>query len=62
MRVVTFKISVSMLERVDALARRMGKSRSEVIREALRQYLAMNDVAADHPPRAARLGELLAGW
>jgi metal-responsive CopG/Arc/MetJ family transcriptional regulator len=44
------KIAVSipdpLFERADALARRLGKSRSQVYREALADYLARREPAA----------------
>ncbi len=59
-RVVTFKASVELVERLDALAERLGKSRSDVIREALEHYLRL--ARADAPgSRYVRLGELLDG-
>ena len=60
-RHVTFKASVELVERLDALARRLGKSRSEAIREAIELYLAMNELV-EQAPRAPGLGELLSGW
>ena len=39
LRVVTFKIEESLLESVDKYAKDMRMTRSEVIREALREYL-----------------------
>jgi len=39
LRVVSFKIPVEELERVDAAARRLGMSRSELIRHALQKTL-----------------------
>lgn len=39
LRVVVFKIDEELLERLDDMARAWGVSRSEIIREAIRQYL-----------------------
>ncbi len=39
LRVVSFKIPVEELERVDAAARKLGMSRSELIRHALQKTL-----------------------
>ena len=61
-RHVTFKASVELVERLDALARRLGKSRSEAIREAIELYMRLADAGGREPPRHARLAELLAGW
>ena len=36
-RLVTFEVDVGLIKRLDALARRMGKSRSEVIKKAIAQ-------------------------
>ncbi len=45
LRVVTFKIEEELLESVDMLARRKRMSRSEIIREALKEYLRRFAVA-----------------
>jgi len=37
---VTFKVDYELLNALDALASRLGKSRSEVIREAIKDYIA----------------------
>ena len=42
LRVVTFKVEASLLERLDAEAALRGKRRSELIREAIKQYLGLN--------------------
>jgi len=39
MRVVTFKVDEELLEKLDYYARQRGKTRSEVIREALEHLL-----------------------
>jgi metal-responsive CopG/Arc/MetJ family transcriptional regulator len=38
-RVVTFKIDPQMLEKLDKLARELSMSRSELIREAINEFL-----------------------
>ena len=43
MRVVTFKVEEELLERLDRYARSRGKTRSEIIREAVQVYLIMED-------------------
>lgn len=40
MRVVTFKLDEDVLEKLDRYARRTGRSRSEVIRQALERLLS----------------------
>ncbi len=40
MRVVTFKLDESILEKLDRYARRTGRSRSEIIRRALEMLLS----------------------
>lgn len=42
MRVVTFKIDEKDLEKIDRLANRLGKARSEVIRMALKRFIEIN--------------------
>lgn len=42
LRVVTFKMEEEEVDRLDYYARRKGLSRSEVIREAVRQYVTKN--------------------
>ena len=42
MRVVTFKLRDEELEELDKYAVRVGKTRSDVIREAIRQYIRGN--------------------
>jgi len=37
---VTFKVDYELLNALDALAVRLGKTRSEVIREAIKDYIA----------------------
>lgn len=39
MRIVTFKIDEELLEKLDEYAQRVKKPRSEIIREAIREYL-----------------------
>jgi len=39
MKVVTFKIDEALLERIDRLALQLGVPRSEIIREALLNFL-----------------------
>ena len=41
LRIVTFKASPEFVERLNAFSRRLGKSRSEVIREALEFYMSL---------------------
>lgn len=41
LRIVTFKASPEFVERLNAFSRRLGKSRSEVIREALELYMSL---------------------
>jgi len=43
MRVITFKISEDLLERLNDLARLKGVPRSEVIRRAIERYLEMEE-------------------
>ncbi len=43
MRVVTFKIDEDVLEKLDRYARRTGRSRSEVIRQALEKLLSSEE-------------------
>ncbi len=43
MRVVTFKIDEDILEKLDRYARRTGRSRSEVIRQALERLLSSEE-------------------
>jgi len=52
-RIVTFKASEELLEALDALARRSGRSRSEVIRDALVEYLGRRGLRVE--PRPWRL-------
>jgi len=40
LRIVTFKIDDSLLEKIDKIASREGLTRSEIIREALITYLS----------------------
>ena len=40
MKVVTFKIDNDTLEMLDKYARRVGKSRSQIIREAVRDFIS----------------------
>ncbi len=49
LRVVTFKITPRELEQVDRLARKMGMSRSELIRYALNKIL--EDLEANRQPK-----------
>jgi len=42
MRVVTFKLEEALLEKVDILAKRMARSRSEIIRQAIIEYIERN--------------------
>ena len=42
MRVVTFKVSETLLEELDTFSSRTGMSRSEIIRRALVSYLSRN--------------------
>lgn len=42
LRVVTFKMEEDELDKLDYYAKRKGRSRSEVIREAIRQYIKQN--------------------
>lgn len=42
LRIVTFKASPEFIERLNRLSRMMGKSRSEVIREALEFYMSLH--------------------
>ncbi|MEB3760700.1 MAG: ribbon-helix-helix domain-containing protein [Desulfurococcales archaeon] len=49
LRVVTFKITPSELEQVDKLARKMGMSRSELIRYALNKIL--EELEANRQPK-----------
>ncbi len=39
-RVVTFKLSEELLEKLDEIARREGKTRSEVIRAAIEMFIS----------------------
>jgi len=39
LRVVTFKVEEDFLEKMDLAARRLGLSRSDLIREAIENYL-----------------------
>ncbi len=48
MRVVTFKVEEDLLERLDRYARSKGKTRSEIIREAVQVYLVMEDRREPH--------------
>ncbi len=43
MRVVTFKLDEDILEKLDRYARRTGRSRSEVIRQALERLLSSEE-------------------
>ncbi len=49
-RVVTFKLSEELLEKLDEIARREGKTRSEVIRAAIEMFI----VTKLRGPRIAR--------
>ena len=42
MRIVTFKLEEALLEKVDILAKRMARSRSEIIRQAIIEYIERN--------------------
>ena len=57
LRLVTFKADEELVRRLDEYARARGLSRSEVIREAIAEYLVRH--SAEQPPRAPRLQELL---
>ncbi len=46
-RVITFKLDATILEVLDKTARRLGLSRSELIREAILRYL--DDLGVDIP-------------
>ncbi len=39
LRIVTFKVEEDFLEQIDLAARRLGLSRSDLIREAIENYL-----------------------
>ena len=43
MRVVTFKLEEDVLEKLDRYARRTGRSRSEIIRQALERLLSSEE-------------------
>ncbi len=45
MRVVTFKLDESILEKLDKYAMRTGRSRSEVIRKAIEMLLSNEEPA-----------------
>ena len=61
-RLVSFKAPVELVERLEELARMMGKSRSEVIRDAIRHYIAVN-CGGRVAPRLVRPVEALGeGW
>ena len=48
-RMVVFRVEEELLREIDELARERGKSRSEVIREALRVYLALYEEEGPRP-------------
>ena len=59
-RLVSFKAPVELVARLDELARRMGKSRSEIIRDAIHYYIAVS--RAEASPRYVRIPEALEAW
>lgn len=59
LRVVTFKVEEDFLEEMDLAARRLGLSRSDLIREAIENYLKLymyGDI--DEVSHKVRLGEV----
>ncbi len=42
LRVITFKVEEDFLEKMDLVARRLGLSRSDLIREAIENYLKIH--------------------
>ena len=52
MKVITFKIDDALLKNLNTYAVISGRSRSEVIRAALRKYLSEKLVALDAPPES----------
>jgi len=54
-RVVTFKVDEDLFWRIEALARMKGVTRSDVIREALMLYLAVEERRTGYQPRIVRL-------
>lgn len=57
-RVVTFKVSRWVVERLDRLARKKRVSRSELIREALERFLLEEDEEARQTIEVVRRGGL----
>ncbi len=57
MRIVTFKVEESVLKEIDELARFEGVSRSEIIREALMNYLSRvkRELRVRRPVRVRRV-------
>jgi len=55
MKVVTFKIDLDLLERLDDMARLKGVSRSELIRRAIALYLSIEEKRRTIQPRYVRL-------
>lgn len=53
-RIVTFKIYNDLLEELDSVSKKEGKTRSEVIREAIELYLQLKGYRAA-PPKYVRL-------
>ncbi len=59
LRVVTFKVEEDFLEKMDLAARRLGLSRSDLIREAIENYLKIyiyGDI--EEVTHKVRLGEI----
>jgi len=56
-RVVTFKIDDDLLGEVDSLAKSLNKTRSEIVREAVRLYIKLRkaDISIREPIKYIRL-------
>ena len=55
MKVVTFKVEESLLERLDSYARLKGVTRSEIIRKAIELYLRIKEKEIISQPKIVKL-------
>ncbi len=58
-RIITFKLPEPLLERLDAYASRRGMARSEVIREAILAFLAMEEYLPGEDEQERVAGKLV---
>jgi len=55
LKVVTFKVEESLLERLDSYARLKGVTRSEIIRKAIELYLRIKEKEIISQPKIVKL-------